>query len=222
VQELLGRCQLPTWRFATATAEIAGLDAEASVVVLGAVENMEVLASCEVLQMMLQETLQRPVRVARSAKAASGGVCSSLVVVLTKGLFEDATFAEALLGCYRGDAQGLVHMVPVLADSLFQFPTAETYSKLEDVGLPPLGKEVGARLVEAYSDLFATIALPFSPLASEAVLKLQVSELCRRRLSNRSAGSLAKIGSLRPPVSAQPSRMKDVEELSDDVPWFSI
>mmetsp|Transcript_7753 Transcript_7753/g.18256 ORF Transcript_7753/g.18256 Transcript_7753/m.18256 type:complete len:230 (-) Transcript_7753:45-734(-) len=176
---------------------------------------MEVLASCEVLQAMLQEVLHVPVRVVRNSHEAATGSCSTLVVVLTAGLLENAAFAEALLFYHhRGDGgHSPLLMVPVIADNQFQFPTAETYAKLEETGLGPLGQESGPPLVDAYSELFSSIALRFSPLASEAVLKLEVSELCRRRLS-----TLPLMTSARSVVSSKSVKSSEAQSVkSNDV-----
>jgi len=188
VQELVTCCQLPRY-FASTKEDHEEEESEAVVVILGAVGNMEVLATCEILKMMLIETLQVPVSVVKSAQEPLSPYCCALLVVLTPGLLENAAFAEALLEYYNPDTP--LQMVSVLADNYFQFPSAQFYAKLEDEGLPALGQEAGHRLVDVYTELFSGIALPFSPLASEAVLKLEVSELCRRRFRSLSVAKFS-------------------------------
>eukprot|EP00416_Gambierdiscus_australes_P023823 CAMPEP_0171065560 /NCGR_PEP_ID=MMETSP0766_2-20121228/6914_1 /TAXON_ID=439317 /ORGANISM="Gambierdiscus australes, Strain CAWD 149" /LENGTH=472 /DNA_ID=CAMNT_0011521671 /DNA_START=11 /DNA_END=1429 /DNA_ORIENTATION=- len=176
VQELVGRCHLPLRRFA-ADADSEDKTSQADTCILGAIANKEVLSTCEILQMMLQESLQVAIHTLHGAQEfTSSGRCSLLLVVLTRGLLDDSAFSSTFLEVINASEQQTMplHLVPVLADKYFQFPTSEEYSQMEQKGQDSLA--------EAYRELFSNIALPFSPLASEAVLKMEVSEICRRRL----------------------------------------
>eukprot|EP00416_Gambierdiscus_australes_P024191 CAMPEP_0171079336 /NCGR_PEP_ID=MMETSP0766_2-20121228/15191_1 /TAXON_ID=439317 /ORGANISM="Gambierdiscus australes, Strain CAWD 149" /LENGTH=599 /DNA_ID=CAMNT_0011536517 /DNA_START=45 /DNA_END=1844 /DNA_ORIENTATION=+ len=186
VGRIITQCHLPKKRFLGQ--EDADIDAEAEILVMGGVTNVETLATCEILQMMLQERLQLPTRVAKDIEDVhSLDECTTptVVVVLTQGLLEDVSFANALLEAVHTlpHSSALV-LVPVMADKQFVFPTLQYYEKLKEKGLPNEAVNRGPQLTEAYKAIFSNIALPLSPQASEAVLNLEVNELCRRRFAN--------------------------------------
>ena len=63
------------------------------------------------------------------------GHANFLLVVLTKGLLHDSSFAEVLLG--MSERRKRPHMFPINADLSFDFPSTEFYSAIEEHDLPP-------------------------------------------------------------------------------------
>lgn len=154
----------------------------AEVLVTGAVADVETLAACEIVQILIQEKLQVEVRVARSVDdVAKVSHAKVLVVLLSPGLLHDATFARLLLQVF-GSEERVPHIVTLNSGSSFQFPTGEFYHDLvqNGLGLPGLGPEKGQLLSTIYKSLLSILALPFSPLASEGLIAQQVLELCVR------------------------------------------
>jgi len=184
VQELLSCCQLPmrrfTWRTGSGT-----LISQAKILIVGAIGNMEVLASCQILKIMLQQSLEVPVKVVEGAQEmlAADASYTTILVFLTPGLFENGMVAEVLLNasCGTDDSAPMPHLMPVLGDKRFEFPSAQDYAWVARGGLTTVQKEDGPLLVEAYKQLFSSIALPFTATASDILLRLEVSEMCRRR-----------------------------------------
>jgi len=101
-------------------------------------------------------------------------------VVLSKELLRDESFAQLLLTCIEGRVEEPIEIVTVNGDTHFEFPPLEFFATLEKQGLGNLGPEHGPRLAKAYRALLSVLALPLSPHGSEALVKEQVREVCRR------------------------------------------
>merc|ERR1712154_657122 len=85
-------------------------------------------------------------------------------------------------------------MLPISADTSFDYPGGEFYTQIERHGLPPaLGPEEGPELKKAYGRLMRVIAKPVSPHASMRLIEAQVGEMVKRlrgpRATTRSMGS---------------------------------
>ena len=136
----------------------------------------------------------------------------NIVVVLTKGLLQDSGFATLLFAIEWRCKDEPVDIVPVLADSNFEFPTPEFYTDLEIQG----GNI--KILADGFRRMLGIIALPFTPDRSLSIMKTQVDEIgvffSQRRVS---VGNLREIApatelSFRPPAPAtDPAPRQDLD-----------
>eukprot|EP00930_Biecheleria_cincta_P007717 TRINITY_DN108978_c0_g1_i1.p1 TRINITY_DN108978_c0_g1~~TRINITY_DN108978_c0_g1_i1.p1 ORF type:complete len:669 (+),score=107.63 TRINITY_DN108978_c0_g1_i1:222-2009(+) len=191
------------------------------VIVTGAVTDAEALAACEIMQLLMQKELQVAVEVIRDAAAAAAGSAAAKVflVLLSHGLLEDPHFAALLLAVMKNETAP--HIVTISADTKFAFPTGEFLTMLEAKGLgrPGLGTEEGPLLSAAFRALLSILALPFSPLASEALINSQVTEISRRvsklLTSPRRAGTIPR--KLEVPDGEQPlTQDKEAPDPNED------
>jgi len=191
VIELINTCKIARRTFANVS-EGTGTP---KILVLGNLVDLEALATCQILQALMQRTLQEEVEVIRSAKQVGQGfpAVTYLVVVLTRGMLLNPDFMR----CYSeliealGTNEPAVELVPVNADVGFEFPNVSFYHRLEAKKLVnENGNDYTRFLVEAYKMLFSNLALPLTPHASESLLRQQVNEVCHRfRKLKRNTGA---------------------------------
>ncbi|CAE8585721.1 unnamed protein product [Polarella glacialis] len=141
VVEMLTQCKLPKrafmekWQLQFAF--------QAQLCITGAVADPESLSAFYLLQTLVQRTLQQEATVVCNADQATiaAGTCTSMVVLLTKGILRDPVFAAILLAVleYRADRDGHVQIVAVSADSGFEFPVDAFYEMLGCQGLGSTG-----------------------------------------------------------------------------------
>jgi len=95
VLQLLSRCNLKRFAFM----EQAEVTESARVLILGQTNEAEQLSACLVLQTMMQQKLQQEALVVRTVKDMQQHIptAQSLVIVLSRGLFENPDFAAMLL-----------------------------------------------------------------------------------------------------------------------------
>ncbi|CAE8616377.1 unnamed protein product [Polarella glacialis] len=188
---LLDKCHLQKRAFA-----IKSKDGEAArILVAGNSGDSETLSICMTVQLMVQSELQCQVVTVRSAEEAKPHLDSAdfLLVLFTKGLLEDPSFARLMLAVA---SRGLEY-VTLNADAAFQFPTFDFFNTIESEGLPGLPRELGPTLSRVYRGLMTILALPLSPMGSEGILKKQVGEVGLRFIDKkkeirRSANKLSK------------------------------
>lgn len=175
IADLMDACRVPR-RFLSQVDEITD---HASICVTGNVTDVEVLSACYVIGTLLQHSLQESVETITSVEHFSEGPSAAyLIVLLSKGLLRNPSFAQILLEMQANE----VELIVVNAEMGFDFPGSDFYSDIEANGLgaPPFGPEQGLALAKAYRALMKVIALPLSPLGSARLLSTQVSEIKRR------------------------------------------
>ncbi|CAE8713782.1 unnamed protein product [Polarella glacialis] len=178
IVEMIARCRLPKMAFA----DIGKSSTKPRILITGAVADAEALATCRVMQSLVQKQTQEETLVVQTAQATQAVLGSAvyMVVLFSRGMLRVPAFAEVLLAVVESEHD--VGIVTVSADSGFEFPGPDFYKELEQKGLgePGLGPEAGPRLSKAFKSLLSLLALPLSPLASEGLLEKQVSEISRR------------------------------------------
>ncbi|CAK9112002.1 Metabotropic glutamate receptor 8, partial [Durusdinium trenchii] len=144
----------------------------AQILILGSTASSEGRMTCQVLKSMVMERLHRPIvfvsAVSEAAEAA--GSAKYILVVLTRGLFQDELFLKMLETVDQVDPP--LEIVSALADQFFEFPSATFFSELE--------KSNGVAMVQSVKRVVNILALPFSAQTSIKVMSAQVDELTRR------------------------------------------
>ncbi|CAE8718953.1 unnamed protein product, partial [Polarella glacialis] len=204
VIDIVHRLGLPKRIFS----EMAGHTDLAKILILGNVTDAEGLATCHVVQKLVQRELQLEATVIQTVQQALSARehASCMLVVLSGTMLKDSTFASILMtlqngatfmqnmsslasgtdsGCDSRDSLGekrrKLSFVTVNADPRFFFPDEKFYSELADEGLPPhLEPEDGLVLVTCYRSLLKTIALPLMAHGSQTLINMQMHEVCRR------------------------------------------
>ena len=102
IREILSRCQLVgTGR--VSMEEANGVPAtRPRILIAGAVADAEALSTCEVAEELIQQRLQVPCSVVRAEDEASVSVqyASYVVVILSKGLLRDPSFAKIMMAVF--------------------------------------------------------------------------------------------------------------------------
>ena len=158
---------------------------KARILITGSVSDPEALATLEVFHHLVQTGLQKECVVVRSASEvmAYRPWAYYFVVLFSRGILRDTSFAQLLLSMYvdvEDSVSRPLEIVTVNADTGFEFPSPEFLTELEENGLGKIGPHLGEPLAKAYRSLLNVLALPLSPMGSEGLLEKQVSEICRR------------------------------------------
>eukprot|EP00931_Biecheleriopsis_adriatica_P034001 TRINITY_DN19687_c0_g1_i2.p1 TRINITY_DN19687_c0_g1~~TRINITY_DN19687_c0_g1_i2.p1 ORF type:complete len:263 (-),score=34.63 TRINITY_DN19687_c0_g1_i2:57-800(-) len=158
------------------------------ILVTGSVGYGEALAAIEIFKLVCQEHMEIEIAVMVTLEQMEDALpfASYMVVLLSQGLLRDPLFARMLLSATAnigGSSLRVLELVTVNSDDAFEFPNVELFCadlRQNGLGVPGLGVEVGPQLANSYRTLLNAMALPLSPLGSEGLLFLQVSEICRR------------------------------------------
>eukprot|EP00416_Gambierdiscus_australes_P008105 CAMPEP_0171122648 /NCGR_PEP_ID=MMETSP0766_2-20121228/105487_1 /TAXON_ID=439317 /ORGANISM="Gambierdiscus australes, Strain CAWD 149" /LENGTH=193 /DNA_ID=CAMNT_0011585495 /DNA_START=93 /DNA_END=671 /DNA_ORIENTATION=- len=124
-----------------------------------------------------------------------------LVVVLTRGMLLDLEFVRAFVSLIEVSSSVVppveLELVAVKADTGFQFPDPDFYSRLETSGLTiqESGSDIAEFLTQAYRILFSNLALPLTPQGSEGLLDQQVNEICGRLQRCRRGSMVSRLSS---------------------------
>jgi len=187
IWELVQVCKLSTFHYAKKpSAKQATGARRPQIIITGAITDAEALSACEIVRSLMQRQLQTvEIELVRSVEEAESYASTAVVflVLLSRGLLQDPAFARILLEVLKDEGEGPIpSIVTVSADTGFQFPAGDFYTKLEAEGLgtPDLGAASGYQLSAAYRSLLAILAMPFNPLGSEGLIDTQISEVLRR------------------------------------------
>jgi len=175
-----------------------GLVTNARVLVCSSELEPETISTRLLLQQMMQQQLQVAVFSAQaSSDITAAQKASFIVVLLSRGALEDATFAQLALSI----RSARLDFVPV-NDGSFQFPSPEFYRKVEegDIVFPGLAS-AGPSVAKAFQALLSILALPLAPHGSSGILDRQVAQICQR------------LGNLEDALNA---RSKDIAEADDE------
>jgi len=173
--EMIKRCGLSIGTMKSVKNNSTGEGAR--MVVAGCVWDPETRCTCEVLRQMVQTTMNVPVDVAYSAEDVTRHLPTAdyLVVLLTRGLLQDAVFSGVLVKFEQARQAEPVDMVTILADTNFVFPGPEFYAELESST-----SQDSAPFAAGIRRMLNILALPFSPHGSWGMMTTQSSEICRR------------------------------------------
>lgn len=154
---------------------------EPAILILGSNQSAEVLAVCQVLQTLTQESMLEETAVIQDESQAKRWLLTAfyIVVVLSKGILFEPSFARVLLIAHKFDFLEYVNMN---LDSTFEFPSLSFYDQLESDECTFAAFTLSERkeLIEIYRSLLSVLALPLTAWASNGLLNLQVSQMCRR------------------------------------------
>ncbi|CAJ1424611.1 unnamed protein product [Effrenium voratum] len=130
-------------------------------------QEPEVISASLVLQMLVQSQLQQLVHFVRfPSEIQQAKLSSHALVILSKGAFLDATFADCVVLL-----QEQVLVVPI-NDGTCQFPSSKELTSMGDIQ--------GEKAVAAFRNLLKIIALPLTPTARMDIVHKQVSLICHR------------------------------------------
>lgn len=164
----------------------ASMHVAPAIVLVNDSANAEASSISAVLAGLLQAELQRYVVVVTPEEGTLESQVQSAtfcVANLTRGALSDDFFARALLHSYW---TGGAEVIPVIADSMFQFPDAAEWLRFEtgEAG-PDLSSEslrgcLRGDILAAYRWAFGTLAVRFSAQGSERIQRVEVQEMCTR------------------------------------------
>jgi len=166
----------------------------AEIQVLGSHKEPEAACICRVLKVYLQAELQCGVTLAidgdvSALSAANFQSTRFLLVVLTRGVLENADFAKVLTWASLTDG---LQMDPVRADEAFVYPDPSFYTDLQNGRiLSESATRATAKEVEsAYKRLFNTLAQRFTTHASQTIQEAEVKMIARHlRIADAGARS---------------------------------
>ena len=150
VVDLLSLCGLFPSRRASERASIKV--SRPRILILSSLMEAEFLSACEVFQSLLQVQLSVECEVIHGIQqmATCRPFAYYLVVLLFRGIFRDKDFAKLLLhAAYCAPSQRTLEMVPVIADSNFDFPSIDTLMKKSSISLPNPGGLAHAQQVSS-------------------------------------------------------------------------
>eukprot|EP00434_Breviolum_minutum_P032628 symbB.v1.2.028858.t1/scaffold3096.1/size63706/2 len=151
------------------------------ILIISSLIEPEFLSACEVFQYLLQTELSVECLVVDGINqmATCRPFAYYLVVLLFRGIFRDMDFTKLLMhAAYSAPMQRCLDMVPVIADSNFDFPSIDTLLKRHPISAPFPGGHAHAEQV--LRGLRTVLALPFAPLSSAGLRQRQVAEIASR------------------------------------------
>lgn len=146
---------------------------QADIICLGAGVSGEGRMTAKVLADMVQERVKVIVECCFTQEEAAYHIATAryMLVVLTAGLLQDASFQQTLVYLETAAEEEPIEIVSAIADQKFEFPGAQTYAELA------AQSEV---LERGSKRVINILALPFSAHGSLKVMSAQADELCRR------------------------------------------
>lgn len=178
VFDILTQCKLPTNRINHEEGPLC--QDTCRVLIVGKSSDPEAISICRTVQILLKQMTREEVKVVYSADDVKNldSYTEYLIVILTRGVLVDPAFAETLLAFT--EINECFEIIPVNADTGFEYPTTEFFTELAANGLgkPGLGPAEGHSLVEAYELLTSVLAKPLTPYGSESLIQRQVHTIC--------------------------------------------
>ena len=120
------------------------------ILIISSLIEPEFLSACEVFQYLLQTELSVECLVVDGINqmATCRPFAYYLVVLLFRGIFRDMDFTKLLMhAAYSAPMQRCLDMVPVIADSNFDFPSIDTLLKRHPISAPFPGGHAHAEQV---------------------------------------------------------------------------
>lgn len=177
ITELLATCGIGSF-------QPAKEDKSAAMVCIASLtSDPECFSTCQVVQLMLQKSSRTATRVLREARFPES--CEVLVVVLWREVLDDECFASVMM--QAAQATNLPSIVIIHADQNFVYPGAAFYEQpsMRCLMKPGFGPEMGPALAAVYNDLFANLAMPFTPTGAVGLQTKQIDEIIQRRFKKR-------------------------------------
>eukprot|EP00930_Biecheleria_cincta_P015195 TRINITY_DN12760_c0_g1_i3.p1 TRINITY_DN12760_c0_g1~~TRINITY_DN12760_c0_g1_i3.p1 ORF type:complete len:1977 (-),score=290.77 TRINITY_DN12760_c0_g1_i3:289-5610(-) len=155
--------------------------AEPEMLIAGGANNEEAVCTMKVIRHLLLQHIRRSIKIVFTMDEAAKYQANAkyLVVVLTRGLLERADFAAILHA-----ASGL-DVVPVLAETSFQYPDSAFYDALIAGKIFPLDapivQKIGiSEIALLYKKLFTILALTFTAHGSSLIQQAEIISLTAR------------------------------------------